>query len=75
MGGLRLAVAFLQDERAGTVKDAHLVGGDRRSVSPGLEAVAGRLATEQLDAGIVDERGERANGVGAAAHAGHDDVR
>ena len=58
VGGLRLAVAFLQDERAGTVENAHLVSSDRRGVSPRLEAVTGRLTTEQLDAGIIDERGE-----------------
>ena len=74
MGGLRLAVAFLQDERAGIVQHAHLVGGNRGCVSPGVEAIAGCLATEQLDAGIIDERGEGSDGVGTATHAGHDDV-
>ena len=44
-------------------------------MSPGLEAIAGSLASEQFNTRIVDECRERTNRVGAAAHAGDDDVR
>ena len=55
---LRLAVTFLQDERACSVEHAHLVGGDGGSVTPRLETIAGSLASEELDARVIDKSGE-----------------
>ena len=48
--------------------------GDGRGVPAGLDAVATRLVAVEGDAGVVDEAGEDADRVGAAADAGDDGV-
>ena len=41
----------------------------------GVQALTGRLNPDELDPGVIDELGEHADRVGAAAHAGDDRVR
>ena len=74
MRGLRLAIALLQDKRARAVEHTDLVGRDGGGVASGLKPVARGLAAQQFDARVIDESRERADRVGTAAHAGHDDV-
>ena len=70
-----LAVLVLEHERAGAVQHAALAGVDGRGVPAGLEAVAAGLEAVDRDVRVVEERGEQADRVRAAADAGGDRVR
>ncbi len=52
------------------MQDAGAALAERGAVTIGVEALAGRLDADQLDLRVVDERGEDADRVGAAADAG-----
>ena len=69
-----LAVLVLQHEGAGAVQDAGVAGGDGGGVPAGLDAVAAGLEAVERDLGVVEEAGEQADRVGAAADAGGDGV-
>ena len=65
-----LAVLVLHDRRVGAVQDAAAAPErERRAVAAGLDPVAGGLDADQLHLGVVDERHEDADRVGAAADA------
>ena len=70
-----LAVLVLEHEGAGAVQHAALAGDDGRGVPAGLDAVAAGLEAVDRDVLVVEERGEQADRVGAAADAGRDRVR
>jgi hypothetical protein len=68
-----LAVLVLHDRRVGAVQDARAAADrERRAVARRVDAVAGGLDADQLDLGVVDERDEDPDRVGAAADARDD---
>ena len=69
-----LAVLVLEDEGAGAVQHAAVAGVDGRGVPAGLDAVAAGLEAVDRDVGVVEERGEQPDRVGAAADARRDRV-
>ena len=74
MDVLGLAVVVLEDIAEAAVQHAGPALGQARGVFAGLEPSAAGLGADQLDLGVVDERGEHPRGVRAAAHAGDDRV-
>ena len=71
-----LAVLVLHDRRERAVQDAAAPAQrERRPVAPGLDPVARRLDADQLHLGVVDERHEDPDRVGAAADAGDHALR
>ena len=70
-----LAVLVHQEIGAVAVQHAGPAARQRGGVAVGhVEAVAGRLDAEDLDARVVEERMEQADRVGAAADAGDEAV-
>ncbi len=69
-----LAILVLQQEGAIAVQHARRAAGHAGGVLAAVEAVAGGLDADDLHAGIVEEGVEQADGVGAAADAGHQRV-
>ena len=69
-----LAVVVLQHVGARAVQHARRAAGERRGVPAGLDAVAAGLEAVQRDAGVVEERVEEPDRVGAAADARGDRV-
>ena len=69
-----LAVLVLEHVGAGAVQHADVAGVDGGGVPAGVDAVAARLEAVDRDVVVVEERGEQADRVGAAADAGGDGV-
>ena len=63
-----LPLVVLERDAEGAVENAGPAGVEGRAMAAGLEALAGRLHPEQPDRGVVEERGEDAHRVRAAAH-------
>ena len=74
MGGLHLAVAVLQEHAVGPVQHAGRPQIERRGVEAAGHAFAGGFHADEAHAVVLQKRVEHADGVGAAAHAGHHGV-
>ena len=70
VGLFDLAVVVTHEVRAGAVQDADGALGDGGAVLALAEAFAAGFGADQFDAVVVNEIGEHADGVGAAADAG-----
>src|SRR5207248_9389546 len=69
-----LPVVVLKNKGARPVQYADAPGDDRRGVAAGREPQAAGLDADEPHAGVVDERAEDPDRVGAAADAGDDDI-
>src|SRR5690625_3094027 len=75
MRGPGLPVGILEDVGGRTVEDSGPAAGEAGGVAAGLDALAAGLEAEDLDLGVTEERGERAQRVRASSDAGADGVR
>mgnify|MGYP007132059168 CR=1 FL=1 len=73
INGSRIAVFVLEHDALEAVHDALLAVGEAGGVVAELGTPAERLNAVEID-GVVQESGEQAHGVGAAAHAGDDRI-
>ena len=70
-----LAVPVLEQVRARAVQDAGRAAGQGRGMVAGRDPLPGRLDADQAHVRLADEPAQQADGVGAAADAGHGQVR
>lgn len=74
VGVLDLTELVLQDVGADTVQNTLTTGGKGGTVAGSVDTVTTGLNTEHLDAGVVGEGVEHADGIGTTANAGDDGV-
>ena len=75
MGLQDLAVVILQQIRALTVQHAGLAFRQRGGMIGRVDALARRFDAVNFDLAVVEEGMEQADGIGAAADAGSDEIR